>query len=294
MRMSRLQQNVFAHWIASAAFSGLLIAPTACNSVGGLPIGGDVDTNNPFGLIINSSASSDVLGGIRLRSGDEVYAYGTRMENGNVEELTAVTLVDADGNEASMEFVLGRPTRAKAFDGSTVKITYDEVSEKRLAGTVELFFASIDETHSVPFDVDLEAVAAQIRQLADDLADVTIDDLTKPQEPAPRSIIPDGLGDKSAASSQLIILIFAPFFQFAYAIAGYTMLIIMTQVMAAVAQALVGVFAAVTQAVIATAFAPFLIMGNILQAAVRQPTVSIDLTIVRPAFTVPRSPRFDF
>ncbi len=141
MRLWKFPSSFPGHFVTAVTVSFLAMGPAGCNGFRLPGVPSLYSGGNPLGFLINSDTDSNVLGGIRLADGSSVYVFGTFQENGNIEKITGAAVRDTDGNEASIIFEDGRPTKARGFDGSTLEITYDEVGIERLKGHVDLYFA---------------------------------------------------------------------------------------------------------------------------------------------------------
>jgi hypothetical protein len=259
------------------------MGPAGCNGFRLPGVPSLYSSGNPLGFLINSDTNSNVLGGIRLADGSSVYVFGTFQENGNIEKITGAAVRDTDGNEASIIFEDGRPTKARGFDGSTLEITYDEVGIERLKGHVDLYFAGEnvaeeDREQRVEFDVNLQEAAVDLANRVADLLGLEILDEEPPEEdPGGRLRLADNVQmpfGKDVGNSQLI-LIFAPFYQFAFVTVGFLCI----QVMAVMVAVLLETVVVMMQAMVIAVFTPFILMCNMMRMAFSLSTVAIDFTL---------------
>src|SRR5690606_37021893 len=124
-------------------------------------------------------------------------------------------------------------SKATSFDGSTLSMTYTEISTSRLRGTVDLFFAELPEPdahQSIPFDIDLARAAAELAAELQSFLGISISTAEPPANPVGKSRLPDlDKGHKTSnpdAAAQLI-LAFVGFHQAAFAAMGYIIVEIM-------------------------------------------------------------------
>jgi hypothetical protein len=227
-----------------------------------------------------------------------VYIYGTFKSDGNIDEITGAVLRDKDGSEAGVVFENGRPTSAYGFDGTTLDITYDEVTQTRLKGQVDIHFADSDvaendRDQTINFDVDLEQAAAELAQRVADLLGLTVSNAEPPTSSDGRARLPDDPAvpfGKDLSRSQLFIY-FAPFYQFACVSIGFVCMQIMVELVAALVSTVVNVVVTLTQAIIIAAFSPLIIMCEIMRTAFSLTTVAIDFDIEFDVGFVPRHPQ---
>jgi hypothetical protein len=278
--------------ILAALASALILGQPGCTGfqLGGLP-GGSAST---LGFLINTDTASDILGAVRLADGSAVYAYGTFLPDGNIGELQAAVLVSAAGQEAAITFENGLARKARGFDGSTLNITYDEISPQRLRGRVDLFFAAAapgEQNQSIAFDVDLLQAAADLAQQVQQLTGLTISAQPPPQDPNGRAIVPAPAGPKTAGQSQLI-LVFAPFYQHAIATAGYIVVQVMARLVDVLVRTVATVVVSLTRVVIVAVCSPFILLGDIMRAAATQPILAVNLAVrlALAGVTIPRRP----
>ena len=279
-------RTTYAHHLArilcACSISVLIAGSAGCQS--GFNLGGftPFTGGNPFGLLINTDINSNVLGVLRLATGESVFSYGAFQSNGLIQRVDGFVYRDAVGQEAKVELTNGLVSRATSFDGSTIEITYTEASTSRLTGTVRLSFASLigdDAVQVIPFDVDLQMAASELAGELQDLLGINVASNTPPENPIGKVKLEDSRMKPTAkpdVAAQLI-LAFVAFHQAAFAAIGYVIVEVMAGVVSAVANLLVGVVAAVTQTVVVALFTPFILMGEILRVAVFQPAFTVDL-----------------
>ena len=268
--------------VCGCAISVMIAGSAGCQN--GFNLGGFMPFTggNPFGLLINTDTSSDLLGVLRLSSGESVFSYGAFQTNGLIQRVDGFIYRNAVGQESKVELSNGLVSRATSFDGSSIEITYDEVSTARLAGTVRLTFASLDgddAVQEIPFDVDLQMAATELSNELQNLLGINVATNTPPANPIGKVKLEDTRTKPTAkpdVAAQLI-LAFVAFHQAAFAALGYVIVEIMAGVVGAVANLLVGVVAAVTQTLVVALFTPFILMGEILRVAVFQPAFTVDL-----------------
>jgi|CXWL01.1.fsa_nt_gi hypothetical protein len=250
---------------------------------------------NPIGFLINTDSKSDVLGGIRLADGRSVYAYGTFKPDGNVNEITAAVIREADGKESSILFDGGLISEANGADGSTLKVAYDERTETRLRGHVDIFFAPINETHTINFDADLLQAAADLAQQVEQFTGLKVSNKPPPEDPGSKLAIADALvtpAMKDAANSQFIFA-FIGVFQYSFAAVGFACVQLMATLVRVMVEVLVGVVVALTRAIVIAVCTPFILLGEIMRSAVSQGTflINFSLDIDPLVVIIPRRPR---
>lgn len=265
--------------ISMLSATSLLLSMISC----GTQIGHTGDPAEFYGLLINSDPSSDLLGGIRLESGEAVSLYGRFNEDGSIQELEEVVYEDEVGQLTSLQFVSGRPSLALLPDGSRIEITYEEVTSTRLKGVVTLVVGPTSEVYEAPFDVDLELGLAQLAQMVEDLTGGSVDiseEFGAPSSTA-RLVGPETAGKDALVRQQLGLghLMFAAI----VAGAGFVMVCSLAQMMDALA---VAVQDSVRPVIIAV-FLPLIIMGEVCRLAATQPWIAINVE-VRPNYLPPR------
>lgn len=290
MFSSRTPYTIGGQFVTALTIVALIISPFGCQTLQLLT----GDTDDLFGMLINSDLESNTLGALRLASGETVFLYGSFQEDGNIKEITGITLRDADGQEASLIFEEGRPTAARSFDGSTINITYDEVSSERLTGQLDIFFASTSQSQSIPFDIDLQAAASQLAQIVADLTGSEISDEEPPAAPSAEKRAGNVSAEDTSKQEQRaqLGLIAAILVQYAFVILGLTIVSIMVQSMQAAITSLVVTSAIVTKTVVVALFSPFILMGEILRLAMTEPVITIDFEIVGTTVIIPGRPDF--
>jgi len=287
MRLMRFPYTIAGQWVSGLTIVALIVATTGCNGFEWL--GATSAGDNPFGVLVNTDTSKDLIGGVRLESGEAVYVYGTFNEDGTVKEITAAVIQNTEGEQASLTFESGRPKKGVAFDGSTLEMTYDEVSNERLSGQVVLVAAESGVTQTIPFDIDLLKAAADLAQMVEDLTGIAITADAPPSDSAARQLKSVESVDGSSKSLQrtevsIVVIALVPI---AFATAGF----LLTSVMAQMMDAFVEAAETIARATVIAVFAPFIIMGNLMRLAVSQPILTIDVEIQGTALGIPARPR---
>ena len=272
---------LWRQWVAALASVSLIIAPFGCQTV--QLVGGDAtDGDSVFGLLVNTNTDSNVLGGVKLASGESVFVYGQFADDGSIEEIFGAVLRDSQGQEAVIVLEQGRPTVARGFDGSTIEFTYDQVSSERLTGHVDLYFAEDGARETILFDVDLNATAEQLVQTVNDLTGVNLTQWwTDVSARTTSSTLPASEARRALAGVLQALLLGATF-----AFAGYAVLAVMTQVMEAVMLSV----SVVAAAVIASVFLPFVLLGEILRTSGDLPASFIDFDLLDLPMANPLDP----
>jgi len=253
-----------------------VMGPAACNNLGfnlfGTP-SYDAD-GKPLGFLFNSDINSNILGGIRLENGSSVYVYGTRNEDGSFKEITGAVIQDLNGQEASVTFENGLPKNATSFDGSTIEMTYEEVSVTRLKGHVDIHFtdpevAEGERDQSFDFDVDLEEAAAELARHVQELLGLSISPEEPPDSDA-RVRLPDASSlppGKDADNAQFILGLMVLPFQMAFVSIGFGCIQVMTQLVACLVGTIVEFALTLTAVIISAVFSPFIIMCDMMRMA---------------------------
>lgn len=287
MKLSRLPYSVFGHFVTALLMGvqmmGLPGCSTALNS-------GPYDPDNPVGLFANDDTSSDTLGAVRLPTGETVFVFGDYGSNGAIREITGAILRDSSGQEAWAIFDNGLVQSAGSFDGSTVDMTYDEVSTRRIKGRADFSFAGLaeeDREQAATFDIDLEQAADQLADKVRDLLGVDISNSEPPDDPLAKSKqVEEAAGIKSEVRSQLILLFHAA----AFAALGYVFVEIMAALVSVVFEVMVNVVSALTQAVVVAMFTPFILLGEVMRLSIEQPLYQVDINVDLD-LDLPRHPR---
>lgn len=90
---------LWRQWVAMLAGVSLIIAPFGCQTVQ-LVDADATDGDSLFGLLVNTNTDSNVLGGVRLESGESVFVYGQFAADGSIEEIFGAVFRNAQGQEA--------------------------------------------------------------------------------------------------------------------------------------------------------------------------------------------------
>ncbi len=297
MSLLRLHRTIAGPLVTAFSLSIMAVGQGGCNTLSLTGLQQTDTAGNPLGFLINTDTAGNILGGIRLADGRSVYVYGTFKNDGNIDEITGAVLRDTDGSEAGVVFENGRPVSAYGFDGTTVDITYDEVSPTRLKGRVDIHFADgevaeEDRDQTIDFDVNLEQAAADLAQRVADLLGLTVSDAEPPASPDGRARLPDDPAapfGKDLSRSQLFIY-FAPFYQFAFISVAFACMQVMVQLVAVLVSTMVTVVLTLTEAIIIAAFSPFIIMCEMMRMVFGLATVAIDFSIEFDVGHIPRHP----
>ena len=291
MRLFHFPYSIPGQWVTGITILSLVLAPSACNSLSPQSLAPGAVIPG-LGVILNSNPANNVLGGVRTDQGD-VFVYGTLRDDGNIAEIQGIVLRNSKGEEANIKLVLGRPAHAQAFDGSTVDVTYDEVSSERLKGHVDVFLAARNDRQTIPFDLDYRAAASQLADIVKKYLNIDISRDPPPSAP-PQNIrvinLDDPLGAKAEARSSFVAA-FAALYISAFAFTGFVIVLVMAQIMQFVIDFYVALLTAAVVTSLTLVFGPFIIMGNILRSAFQLPAFQIDLSLEIPGFNVPRQPQ---
>lgn len=287
MGLTRLPFSVPGQFITALLGGIMILGSPGCDGIqlGNLGQFTTTVSKNPIGFLINTDTASNVLGGIRLDDGSSAYAYGSFKGDGTIDTLTAAVLRDAEGKEASALFdqYSGKTLlkSATSFDGSRVDITYDVVSDTRLTGHVDVFFAEINETHTVNFDVDLLEALAELAQRIEELTGIPISTTPLPDQKTAKLVqdeLASGMFGKDAAHSQLFFSLYVFSFQYAFANVGLFFIKLMGHVMEAMVHVLVGVVVAVTRVMIVAMCTPFILLGEMFRLAFDHTAIAVNFS----------------
>lgn len=268
MHWMRMPYTANGKWFSGLTILAIIMSTTACDVT---QIDDPADLADTFGLIVNSDTSSNLLGGLRQENGQSVYLYGQFADDGSIQEVEEIVYQDEDGKVSSLKFESGRPSRALMHDGSTIDITYEIVESDRLKGQVDIVVASNGQQYVAPFDIDLQATAAQLAQIVDDVTggaiQVSSDENTTG---AARPI--DAASAGKQGKKQLGVVAVAVIAALVTA-TGFLITASMSQIMAQmsefVSETIMGVMIVI--------FLPFIIMGEICRSAILRPQFTIDL-----------------
>lgn len=281
MSLMRMPWTIAGQWVTGVTLVAFFIAGCEGLNITLPPVDGDDKTGELFGVIVNSDPSTDLLGGVRMRSGEAVYAFGTFQPDGTVGEVTSAVYQNAAGQVARLFFESGRPVRAVGFDGTELIITYTTVTAQRLVGTATYTPAGGTPV-SVSFDVDLQKMASEVAAQVQSLFGLAISTAAPPTLPDSTAARGTGglrakalAGEVEVKSSVAIVLV--PVF---IAITGFSIVLVVSQI----AQA----FVTAGNAVVLAFLTPFILMGNLMRAALGQPLVTIDYDPLNPVINVPR------
>lgn len=283
MRLSGMPYTIPGQLLTAPLAAAMILGSVGCNGlITSLPPGTSATT---FGLFLNTDTSSDIIGAVRLANGQSVFVFGSFQPDGRVKEITGAVLRDDQGQEAEVTFENGLLKSASSFDGSTLNLTYDEVSTQRLKGRADVFLSQVpapDQNQTINFDVDLQQAAADLAQSVRDLTDLDISTAEPPEDPlaAPKLRQADpnpGSTNKADQSAQVIV--FAVFQASAFAAIGFVMVQVMARLVSVMLNLVVGLVAAITRTVVLAVLTPFIIMGDLLRAAVVQPIITVDFDL---------------
>ena len=288
MRAFLSPYSIRGHLVTALLCGVMIIGPAGCNGFQGSlsGVGGTTTTTSLFGFLMNTDTSSDLLGTLRLEDGNSVFVFGTRDSSGNVADVQAAVLRNASAEESAVNLDGGLLSKAKGFDGSSLTITYDERSTAHVRGHADIFFAGADpgeQNQTLAFDLDLQELLSELAAQVKAATGINIS-TAPPPDPPGRVKLPDGMKTANADA----IIVFAPFFVYAFATAGY----LMVQFMGQFLQLMIQTYIFLAQAIIVVAFAPFILMAEIMRGCVGLPLTSTDIVVglALNGVTVPRRP----
>ncbi len=301
MLQSRAPFTFWGQIVTSVLCSIQILGGVGCNTTFNLD---PTDPSNPTGLLINRDRGSNTLGAIRLPSGESVFLFGAYGSSGLIERIDGAVFIDSEGNESSAVFENGLIKSARSSDGSSLDMTYDEVSTRRIKGHVDLVFAALDETdrdQTTEFDIDLERAAAEVAAEMRERLGLDISDAEPPESPdgkrlsadrAVEQVLDTRFGDmatKEEMRSQLI-LVFLQFHAAAFSALGFVIVEILSALVGIIFNVMVAVVVVLTRAIVVAMFLPLILLGEVMRAAVHQPIrpLSFELDI---DIEIPRRPR---
>jgi len=190
-------------------------------------------------------------------NGDAFFVFGTRADDGALEEIESILVRMADGEESFIAFESGRPVHVQGPDGSYVHITYEEVSPQRLAANVELYNAATAEKSAYTADIDLEQTAAEIAELVR---------AATGQELETTALVGGEAVDKDGRQ-RVRITIFSPLYA-AFVLPLLAAVGLMTIILGQVLVAVYVLVAATLELVLLAVFLPLFLMAEILSDVV--------------------------
>jgi len=280
MSVMRMPFTRLGKWVTVLTVLAFVAATTGCGGLTLPSLGNDGSGNGgQFGVIVNTDISKDLIGGVRMSSGEAVYAFGQFNPDGTVAAVTSAVYQNASGQEAKLFLDSGRLTRLVGFDGATVDFSYTEVSAQRLAGTAT--YTPVSGSPSVVnFDIDLQQTASQVAALVQNLTGMQISTDAPPSDQTAASAKAlGGVSAKAGGRSELGIIVIAlvPIFM---AITGYAIVLAVSQIMEA--------FVLAEEEVMIAVLTPFILMGDLLRAAVGLTVITIQYGGPDVPFDIPR------
>lgn len=152
--------------------TAILVAPFGCqldqlssllNNNNGSTLG-----TSSAGIFVNPDVSSSLLVAGRNTKGDAFFVYGKRTAAGGLDPslVESILVKTADGKESRLTFDAGRPVYFLGPDGSSIKVTYQEIETNHFAVTITVYNAATQETRDFTGEVDLRAAASNVHQAA--------------------------------------------------------------------------------------------------------------------------------
>lgn len=295
MRIAKLPFSIGGQFITAMLGGIMILGGPGCQSVqyGGGGPSDPVELSNPTGFLINTDAAAKVLGGLRLADGNSAFAYGSFKNDGTIETLDAAVLRNAEGKEASAVFgqYSGKTLlkSAASFDGSRVDITYDTVTDTRLAGRIDMHFASLEDTHTIAFDVDLLEALAELARRIEEATGIRISLAPLPDPETAKlvqSALDSGALGKMDAQAQFVFSLFVFSFQYGFASVGFFLVKLMGRLMEAMIHFYVDLVVAATRVMIIAFCTPFIILGEIMRAAFDHPVFVFNFTLLNPDIVI--------
>lgn len=274
MRMPYTTAGQFITGLTTVAFFIV-----GCESVNfTLPPFSSDDAGDGYGVIVNTDPSKDLIGGVRLKTGEASYLFGKLHSNGTVAEVDASVFRNAAGQQATLFFESGRPSRAVGFDGATLDITYEQADLQRLKGQA-VYTPAGGNPLAIYFDIDLEKTAEQVADTVERLTGIEITREPPPDEtdaarfsPTARTFDRDG-EPRSLALGVILVPV-------AIAVTGFTITLTLSQVLDA--------FVNVGNSLVIAFLSPFILMGNLMRSAMGLPLVTVEYGSQGPNINIPR------
>ncbi len=167
--------------------------------------------------------------------------------------------------------------------GSYVKLQYDEVSAERLKGQVEVYVAANEETKTLDFDIDLQAAAEEIARKVKELTDIEVSDEAPPEELPQAKAVASPLGKSTGRpESSVSIRMSGVLVPLLFPLLGFTMMVVMVQVLELVMLVMVETLLLVTEAMVIAMFSPFLLMAELLRCSIEEPTTTVSFSLLGP------------
>lgn len=272
MSTRKLVRQLAREWLVTLLALSLVIAPFGCQIQSFIDGGSDntdgdrLDTHTA-GLFLNDETGDPLMVAGRNAGGDAFYVYGTRTVAGAVGEVESILIQTAAGQEALIVFELGRPVYLAGPDGSSARITYNEVSLERLQATVVVYDAVTKTTQTTEAEVDLQKTAAEVAALVESVTGQTLEIPTAPANTAKIS--------HRALGPLLQVLLIVPMLAL-----SQLMIVIMGQMMTVVFEAVTVAF----QAAVVAAFWPLFMFAALLgEVTIRvEPVPLLDIFIELP------------
>ena len=252
--------TVGREWFWILTCFALVVSPFGCQLRDGSII--DIfagDGSFEQGLFINDGDNGPLIVAGQTADGAAFFVYGTRNEDGGLDEVESIVVRGSDGTESFITFESGRPVHVQGTGGSYAHIRYEQVSSARLTAAVELYDAETGATEQYDVDVDLDQLATQVADLVRNATGLEL---------AATSVV-DGTLMSKDTNQRVRITILSPMFLLfvvpLVAVVGLTS-VILGQVLAAVHAIVV----ATVRATLLAVFAPlFLLAGILAQVTVR-------------------------
>lgn len=238
--------RVRREWGAFLAGVALVVAMPGCLTVPPADLDpGQLDSAT--GLFVNTELGSPVIAAGRSPSGDSFFVFGRRDARGNPTEVTAISTISADGDEAGLAFENGWPVYATGDDGRYGRITYSEVTPTSMTATLSLFDADDGLIDMFAVSIDLERTLAEVAALVEQVTGRTLD----------TSALPEKLDDVQKTGNQQL-LIAAVVVPIVLVVVGGTLVI--GQILGALFQAI----SLAVRSVLLVIFAPLFLVTGVL------------------------------
>ncbi len=250
-------------WLIALMCYSLVIAPFGCEiqsslleDLGGLLPDGGSTAGSDGGLFINDDYSSPLVAAAQGEGGRGFFVFGKRGADGSLLEVDAITARAADGRDAFMSFVLGRPVHVQGLDGSYAHVTYTEIGGVRLSATVDIYDAGSGGQEQHVIEVDLAKAAQEVATLIErEIGQhVPVTDADQLQRAKPTT---------NAAQ----ITIFSPLFAL-FVLPLVALVNLTTVILGQLITSLVAILVMTAQIIVASIFFPFFLVAELLNATV--------------------------
>ena len=249
MSLMRLPRTIAGRYVSGTSMVAIIAAGCGTFTLPGLGGSGDI-----VGTFVNGNKSTDLIGGVRLKSGEAVFSFGHWLSDGSVGEVSSIVYHNREGQDSTLYLDSGRPSRLLGADGSRLEILYQEVSAQRLKGEVTLTPAG-QSPQIYPFDIDLQKTAQEVSALIQQLTGIQVSTAAPPDSGTTTVTSKPAETDKAAGAAHLAVLV-----PVIFVVTGFTLNLILGQLLNAILITADALVKSVTVAILT----PFILMGNLM------------------------------